>query len=76
MSVCGNNCGISLLAVAGKILAKDMFTRFVQLVSERLFLRRSVSFGKKDRWPILFLLRGNCLKSVRNSKGIYIYKVY
>ena len=43
-SVCGNSLGISLLAVAGNILATIMLTRLVHLASWRLLPETQCGF--------------------------------
>lgn len=72
-AICGNSRGISLLAVAGKILAKIMLSRLITQIAENSLPESQCGF-RKDRstTDMIFSLRQLQEKSREQNKDLFI----
>ena len=72
-SVCGNSRGISLLAVAGKILAKVLLARLVKHVSEDLMPETQCGFRQgRSTADMIFVSRQVLEKSREQHRDLYL----
>ncbi|KAL8583862.1 hypothetical protein ACOMHN_040331 [Nucella lapillus] len=77
-SDCGNYCGISLLFIAGKIMARIILNRLIPTVSENNLFGLTISLGKTEvmfqptptsaRGPPSISIEGTKLKTVEEFK--------
>ncbi len=69
-AVCGNSRGISLLSIAGKVLAKIMLSRLVEHISEA---QTQCGFRKsRSTTDMVFVLRQLLEKSREQHKDLYV----
>ena len=72
-AVCGNSRGISLLSIAGKVLAKIMLSRLVEHISEGVLPEIQCGFRKtRSTMDMVFVLRQLLEKSREHHKDLYI----
>ncbi len=72
-AVCGNSRGISLLSIAGKVLAKIMLSRLVEHISEALLPETQCGFRKsRSTTDMVFVLRQLMEKSREQNKDLYV----
>ena len=72
-AVCGNSCGISLLSIAGKVLAKIMLSRLVKQISEGMLLETQCGFRKtRSTTDMVFVSRQHAGEESRASHDLYI----
>ena len=70
---CGNSRGISILSVAGKVLAKIMLTCLLEHVVDLVLPESQCGFGVDAAQLIWYLLLGNCKKNVVNNIKTYTW---
>ena len=69
---CDNHCGISLLSIAGKVLAKIMLNR-LKTISEQLLPESQCSFhAGRSTADMIFTLRQLQEKVVEQQRSLYI----
>ncbi len=72
-AVCGNSRGISLLSIAGKVLAKIMLSRLVEHISEAVLPETQCGFRKsRSTTDMVFVLRQLMEKSREQNKDLYV----
>ncbi len=72
-AVCGNSRGISLLSIAGKVLAKIMLSRLVEHISEAVLPETQCGFRKsRSTTDMVFVLRQLTEKSREQNKDLYV----
>lgn len=72
-AVCGNSRGISLLSIAGKVLAKIMLNRLVEHISEAVLPETQCGFRKnRSTTDMVFVLRQLLEKSREQRKDLHI----
>ncbi|XP_042591969.1 uncharacterized protein LOC109084930 [Cyprinus carpio] len=71
--VCGNSRGISLLSIAGKVLAKIMLSRLVEHISETVLPETQCGFRKtRSTTDMVFVLRQLLEKSREHHKDLFV----
>ena len=70
---CGNGRGISLLSVAGNVLAKIMLTRLLEHVVDLVLHESQCRFRRGGSTIDWYLLPGNCKKNVVNNIRTYTW---
>ena len=69
---CDNHCGISLLSIAGKVLATIMLNR-LKIISEQLLLESQCGFcGGRSTADMVFTLRQLQEKAMEQQRSLYI----
>lgn len=72
-AACGNSRGISLLSIAGKVLAKIMLSRLVEHISEAVLPETQCGFRKtRSTTDMVFVARQLLEKSREHQKDLYI----
>lgn len=72
-AVCGNSRGISLLSIAGKVLAKIMLNRLVKYISEAALPETQCGFRKtRSTTDMIFVLRQLLEKSREQRTDLHI----
>lgn len=72
-AVCGNSRGISLLSIAGKVLAKIMLSRLVEHISETVLPETQCGFRKtRSTTDMVFVLRQLLEKSREHHKDLFV----
>ena len=72
-AVCGNSRGISLLAIAGKVIAKVLLNRLVEHISEGVLPETQCGFRKtRSTNDMVFVLRQLLEKSREHGKDLHV----
>ena len=71
-SDCGNSRGISLLSVAGKVLARVMLQRLLAQVAEIVLPESQCGFRRGRSTIDMIFIRGSSVASAVNNIAIYI----
>lgn len=74
-SICGKNRGISLLAIAGKVLAMVMLQKLITTSLSQYYLNHSTGLGRTGARSISFLQHGNFSKSAANNTSLDLFVV-